>query len=375
MRRHIGQTAGPAKGRVKKTAAPLLFVSQFQKKDVWEMSNIEAKRRRPGASPVQVLLFSLALLAMAAGANAQPSPLDRAADLLNQGNFAQARTALDDTPESDQTARYFFLQGKLLYLWGDYDKAIDALRKATQIKPESSEYYLWLARARGDKADCVSSFRAMFLAPKVRDAFEESVHLDPNNLDARDDLLQYYLNAPGFLGGGKDKALKLIDQIKTAFPVKYHLQMSVFEAHEKHYDKAEQQIMEAIRLQPDRLGSQLALAEFYEDRSELSKARQAYEKAVEDHPDSAGAHFDLGRFEVEKGGNLRTAVEQLQRYLQLYQEGEPYPFQGRYWLGEAYRKQQQLEKASQEFQQALDLFPAYEPARKGLESVKKAAQK
>ena len=31
------------------------------------------------------------------------------------------------------------------------------------------------------------------------------VELDSNNLDARDDLLSFYLEAPGFLGGGKTR--------------------------------------------------------------------------------------------------------------------------------------------------------------------------
>ena len=36
--------------------------------------------------------------------------------------------------------------------------------------------------------------------------FEKSVELDGKNLEAINDLFSYYLEAPGFLGGGLDKA-------------------------------------------------------------------------------------------------------------------------------------------------------------------------
>ena len=36
--------------------------------------------------------------------------------------------------------------------------------------------------------------------------FRKGAQLNPNNLDAQSDLFEYYLEAPGFLGGGLDKA-------------------------------------------------------------------------------------------------------------------------------------------------------------------------
>ena len=44
------------------------------------------------------------------------------------------------------------------------------------------------------------------LARKVRIHFEKAVKLDPDNVDARADLAEYYLKAPRILGGGKEKA-------------------------------------------------------------------------------------------------------------------------------------------------------------------------
>ena len=49
-------------------------------------------------------------------------------------------------------------------------------------------------------------FTAPGLASKARQYFEKAVQLNPRNLEALTDLFEYYLEAPGFLGGGLDKA-------------------------------------------------------------------------------------------------------------------------------------------------------------------------
>ena len=48
-------------------------------------------------------------------------------------------------------------------------------------------------------------------ASKAHRYFEKAVELDPKNLEAMNDLFEYYLEAPGFLGGGFDKAQALAD--------------------------------------------------------------------------------------------------------------------------------------------------------------------
>ena len=44
------------------------------------------------------------------------------------------------------------------------------------------------------------------LAKKVRNEFETAVRLDPNDAEARSDLAEFYIQAPAFMGGGKNKA-------------------------------------------------------------------------------------------------------------------------------------------------------------------------
>ncbi len=71
---------------------------------------------------------------------------------------------------------------------------------------ENSTYYHWLGKSYGRIAENAAWLTAMSMAKKTRKAFEKAVELDETNLDALKDLKQYYLDAPGFLGGSKKKA-------------------------------------------------------------------------------------------------------------------------------------------------------------------------
>ena len=48
-------------------------------------------------------------------------------------------------------------------------------------------------------------FAKMSLARRFRKEVELALQLDPNNLDANSDLLEYYLEAPGMAGGSTSR--------------------------------------------------------------------------------------------------------------------------------------------------------------------------
>jgi tetratricopeptide (TPR) repeat protein len=293
------------------------------------------------------------------------SKIDQARDLLNRGNFSEARKILEQLPRIDQSAESRFLLGKLLYLWNDSKRAAELLEKATAENPKDSDYFLWLGRALGRRAQQASFFKAPFIAGKVREAFEKAVQLDPENLDARDDLLQYYLDAPSFLGGGMEKARKLVEEIKASHPARYHVQLAQIFLKQKRYDKTEKELREAVEIRPYQFWNHAALAEFYENRNQIDQARMVLLKAVALFPESPEAHFALGRFEAQGTEGLQRATQELQLFLGTYSGGEPYPFEAHYWLGHVYLKLDQPQKAAEEFEEALRSFPAHDLSLKG----------
>ena len=104
-------------------------------------------------------------------------------------------------------------QGIEFYEKGDYNQAKDIFEKLIELNPEVSNYHHWLGKSYGRIAEKASWFKAMSMAKKTRKAFEKAVELNDKNVDALKDLMQYYQDAPGFLGGSKEKATAIQERL------------------------------------------------------------------------------------------------------------------------------------------------------------------
>src|ERR1017187_6850369 len=141
-----------------------------------------------------VLILVAAGTAWAAGAD-----YEQAHKLYNSTDFQQSIKVLLAIPSKG--AAVYGLLGRNYYMEGEFKKATEALEKSFELEPSNAEYALWLGRAFGRRAETASPFTAPGYASKTRQCFEKAVSLNPANLDAQSDLFEYYLEAPGFLGG------------------------------------------------------------------------------------------------------------------------------------------------------------------------------
>lgn len=91
----------------------------------------------------------------------------------------------------------------------DFTRAAALLEQLLSAAPECAECAHLLGRAYGHMAEQASWGRAIQLAKKTRLALEHAVAIDPSNAPAIEDLIRYYREAPGFLGGDDAKASQL----------------------------------------------------------------------------------------------------------------------------------------------------------------------
>src|SRR5664279_4906624 len=158
----------------------------------------------------------LSILGFVGLALASGPDLDRAHKLYNLTEFQQSLEVLHAVPNKDGAV--YELMGRNYYGQGEFKKATEALERAVVLQPGNSNVYLWLGRAYGRRAETSSMITAPGLANKTRQFFEKAVQLNPANLEAQSDLFEYYLQAPGFLGGGFDKASATAAQIARISP-------------------------------------------------------------------------------------------------------------------------------------------------------------
>ncbi len=152
-----------------------------------------------------LLTFSLwGILIVTASAASSPEFGIR---LFNDKQWTTAQQFFESyTSEHPTDAVGAFYLGRTLFEQQQYEHAIEWLEKATLIESINSHYHLWLGRAYGYSAQRASILWQFSLARKVKIHFEKAVELDPDNIDARADLAEYYVKAPRILGGGTEKA-------------------------------------------------------------------------------------------------------------------------------------------------------------------------
>src|SRR5258708_29669926 len=110
--------------------------------------------------------------------------------------------------------------------------------------------FLWLGRAYGRRAETSSMITAPGLATKARQYFERAAQLNPDNLEAQSDLFEYYLEAPGFLGGGFDKASAVAEQISRLNKVEGYWAQAKLAEKRKEFHTAETRLKQAIDAAP-----------------------------------------------------------------------------------------------------------------------------
>ncbi|MEO8594842.1 MAG: tetratricopeptide repeat protein [Candidatus Solibacter sp.] len=255
-----------------------------------------------------VVAFGLASLAWASAGDLEP-----ARKLYNLTEFQKSLQLLQALPQ--KTAAVYDLMGRNYFGQGEFKKASESLEKAVALEPANAMYHLWLGRAYGRRAETSSMLTAPGLATKARQSFEKATKLDPSNLEAQSDLFEYYLEAPGFLGGGYDKAANLAEQISRLNPVEGYWAQAKLAEKRKEFPKAEAQLRRAVELAPQQIGRLIDLAHLFTKQGRYHDADLSLAKAAQIDPNSARLMFAKADLYIKSKRNLEEAKELLKRYL------------------------------------------------------------
>jgi tetratricopeptide (TPR) repeat protein len=207
------------------------------------------------------------------------------------------------------------LVGQCYFMQGDYKKATEAFEKALALAPKDSELHRWLGNVYGRRAETGSVFTAAGNARKAHQYFEQAVELDPSNREAAANLFEYYLEAPGIMGGGIDKAETLAKRIaKLDAPAGYHAQAQL-ERKQKRYEAAEEQLRRAAELAPRQVGRIIDLAKFLSERGRVKESDEKFSEAARIAPNSPELLFVRAETYIQQKRNLNDARRLLERYL------------------------------------------------------------
>ncbi len=313
----------------------------------------------------------LALVWMASLQTPGIAPDDGAAfAALSDGRVDEAARLLHDRLVVDAHDGYAHqLLCRVNYAQDKAAAAIQECEAAVADRPTDSTSHLWLGRAYGMRASSANPILAFSLARKVVASFERAVQLDPVNVAALRDLGEYYVAAPGMVGGGIDKAKALAVRMMSVSPTKAHRLLA--QIAEKNGDDAtaEDEFKRAVDAQksPE---SYVDLAQFYHGRKQYDRAAVAIEAAMRlDRPRDAAA-VDAASILIAEDRSLPQAKRLLREYLASPGKSDAAPaFKVHVQLGEVLKRTGDAAGADSEYRAALDLAGGFAPARKAIAAL------
>ncbi len=295
------------------------------------------------------------------------SAADSAKDMLAAGRvdeaIAELNGHLSSAPADAESSN---LLCRAYYALEDWDRAESSCRKAASLDPDNSRFHLWLGRVYGEKADRASFLVAAGLAVKVRGEFERAVQLNPNDVDARLDLAEFYVLAPRILGGGEQKAREQAQSIATVNPGREHWVYARIAEQKKDATTAEREYHLYIDLSKGEAQAWLNLAFFLRRQLRLDEMEQAVVKLSQAPMPNLDALVEASEILYRTGRSYPFATELLRRYLAAGPVEAAPAFKARYLLGLLLEKQGDKAGAAQEYRASLSLARNFSIAQQAL---------
>src|SRR5262249_33166508 len=157
------------------------------------------------------------------------------------------------------------------------------------------------------------ALNAIGWASKSRTALEKAAQLDPANFEAVNDLFEFYLQAPGFMGGGLDRAEKLAEMVSRRDPAEAAYDRARIAEARKQYGPAEQYLKRAAELAAHQVGRLLDLAKFLAKQGRFEESDRTFVEAEKVAPNAPKVFFAEASTYIKSNRNVDSARELLKK--------------------------------------------------------------
>jgi len=226
--------------------------------------------------------IALLLLLLTSGLNAR-AQLSEPEQLIEAGHWKRARelaeARLGQVPDD---ALAHFLLSQIRYAFGDRTAPRSLAEQAVALDSRVAKYHRQLAEVLGVEAQHAGPFQQLLIAHRFRKEIDRALELDPRDIQALRDLIQFYLLAPGIAGGDLRKAEATAERIGQIDPAEGCLAKARIAAFQKRSAETEALLRQAAQAQPASYRALVELARFYlaSDHADPAAAEAAARKAL-----------------------------------------------------------------------------------------------
>ncbi len=273
-------------------------------------SGVEVRGKFPIAITF-LLLFPLV--------NFSQTNFQQAEEFFKKEKFSQAKPIfkrhLKQNPKDKKTLEYL---GDIAAHDQNWDDAIKYYKALVEEEDGNANFHYKYGGALGMKAVSVNKFRAATYLGDIKRELELAAKLDPNHIDTRWALIEYYLQLPGMLGGSESKATNYAKELQTISPVDGYLAMGHIAEYSERYKEAVEYYKKAVKVG----GSPLTynkLASLYEKNNQPQQALETISKSLKVHKDN-NLNYQIGKLSAKYNIEPEYGIDCLGTYLANYSD-------------------------------------------------------
>jgi tetratricopeptide (TPR) repeat protein len=328
--------------------------------------------------------------------------------LIDAGHWRRAQAAAEAMLKANPNdAQAQLLTARCLDAAGDLDGALALAEKASERDPRNPDGHALLAYINGRRAQSAGVLRQVGLARRIRKEAEAALALDPRHVEAHLILIEFYRQAPGIVGGDKERARKLAEELVAVAPARGYIAQAgslwreagsagkVEELYKravavepesyqalttlagfyasgraKRYAEGEALARQAVRRAPDRAAAYGILAQAYAAQARFADLDAVLREAETNVSDNPAPLLQAGRAVFQQGSDYARAEALFRKYLSRLPElGAPSPAQTWWRLGLSLEKLGRKGEAIEAIRKALALDPRLEGAKKDLKRL------
>lgn len=252
------------------------------------------------------------------------------------------------------------------------EQAVDRANELVEAHAGSAEAHYWHGAAHGMMAGRSNMFSAAGHARKVKAAFERALELDPRHVEALLGLMQFHLQAPGFMGGDEDVARQLVTRLEAIDAVSGHRGRAMLKLVAKDQAGAEAEWVAALKIEPAHPDVLMAVVARYSRDGRHDALKPLLDAALAHAPEDVRVRYQMGRWSALSGKELEAGLAQLDALAAMSPPPKQISLAGLHWRrGQILAHLKRHPEALASVQRAAALEPESKDIRATLESLQK----
>lgn len=300
-------------------------------------------------------IFFLFLLPCFVYSQSSKASFLKAEAFFKEESYDQAKSLFEaynkSFPSDTRTIEYL---GDIAGYQEQWDTAIMYYKQLIKLEPDNANYHYKYGGVLGMKALAINRLRALGLIGDIKESFLKAAALDPNHIEVRWALVEFYIQLPGIIGGSEEKAIQYAKELENISPVDGYLSQGYIAEYNNRPTDAERFYKMAVKVGGS-ITCYTKLSEHYEKNGQPEAAIETLAEAQKNHKDNNRLHYQLGKVAGQYGIGLDQGIACLKSYIKQHTAADGVPKDWAYFrMAQIYRHKGNKEKASLWIRKALE---------------------